>query len=115
MSDEQTIGESPLGEELRAVGAEFDYAQAKWGGRFDSRNTINDYSAYIGAYLGDAVKIENQDKPDVQYAMLIKVANLALTAALGVRTDTIAQRHYDADRSEIPVGHEHGAGREFQR
>ena len=67
----------------------------KWGQAFDDKNTLNDWVAYICIYAGEAAKIDRKDDPDDIYAKLIKSANLALTAAKRVRTQTIAKRHYD--------------------
>ncbi len=82
-------------EEIATVIAEAEYAHKKWGTSFDDFNTLNDWAAYINIYAGEAVRMDNANKPDVQYAKFIKVANLALTAAYRVRTRTVASRHYD--------------------
>lgn len=84
-------------QEINTVIYEAAYAYKKWGTDFDNKNTLNDWAAYISIYAGEAVRMDHAGDPEAQYAKLIKVANLALTAAYRVRMGTIAPRHYDPD------------------
>ncbi len=97
---------TPIGTELVAVTKEHEYAQ-KWAGtRVHREATINDFSAFMLTYLGDACKVSAS--PEDQYAMLIKVGNLALTTAQRIRIGTLPARPTDA-----PEGNVHGLGRAF--
>ena len=80
--------------EIDAVLKERTFSE-KWGQAFDDKNTLNDWTTYICIYAGEAAKMDRKDDPDEIYAKLIKSANLALTAAKRVRTQTIAKRHCD--------------------
>ena len=80
--------------EIDAVVEERTYSE-KWGDAFDSLNTLNDWVTYICIYASESAKMCRQGDPSAQYSKLIKAANLALTAAKRVRTETIAKRHYD--------------------
>lgn len=105
--------DSALLEELEAVASEFDYARERFGSTFDEFNTINDYIAYATGYMGDAAKINVQNDPAAQRRLMIKAANLLLTAAHDIRVDAINPRFYDEDQSRVPEGYAHGEGRAF--
>ena len=72
------------------IEAERAYQDVKWGTAFDSRNTPNDWVAYISKYLGQAVTMPFD--PGAFRTQLLKVATLA-TAAL--EQESYAPRHYD--------------------
>ena len=76
------------------IKAERDYQIDKWGEDFDSKNTANDWVAYITAYLGQAYTIPFNK---VQYRkFLIKVATLAVAAVETLdREGNPAPRHFD--------------------
>lgn len=81
--------------EIDSVVAEAEYAYNKWGVKFDDKNTLNDWAAYINIYVAETTRMNVAGDPEFQYAQLIKAANLALTAAYRVRTKTVAPRHYE--------------------
>lgn len=70
--------------------AEHEYSK-KWGDDFDSKNTANDWVAYISKYLGQAVTLPWDSETFKKN--LVKVANLAATAYS--RADSLPKRHYD--------------------
>lgn len=77
----------------KAVDAELDYADAKWGTEFDDKNTLNDWAAYAGTYIGKATAV-NADKGQ-QIAGLTKAIGLLVNALIRVKDGTVAKRHYD--------------------
>lgn len=82
------------GEIFGQIESERAYQDGKWGHAFDDKNTINDWSVYIGRYVSRA----NADKlaPDGQRTALIKVAALAVAAIETFdRNLGFAPRHYD--------------------
>ena len=66
------------------------YQEQRWGTEFDSKNTPNDWVAYISKYLGQTVTMPF-DEATFRKQML-KVAALAVAA---LEQDTYAPRHYD--------------------
>lgn len=60
------------------VVAEVKRAEQMWGTNFDSKNTLNDWAAYINIYLGQALKMGAS--PEEVRTNLRKVAGLALSA-----------------------------------
>ncbi len=80
--------------EIEAVLRERVYAEEKWGTDFDDNNTINDWIAYATMYASDAPKIGNT--VDQAYGYLIKAAGLLMEAAMRVRENRIANRHYES-------------------
>lgn len=79
---------------LAALEVEHEYAK-KWGTDFDSKNTPNDWVAYIAKYLGQAVTMP-WDAGKFK-AQLVKVANLAATAYENCDKveGSMPKRHYD--------------------
>ena len=73
---------------------ELEYARKQWGREFDSKNTLNDWVAYIVMYAGDAAKIKTS--PSEAEQKLIKVAGLAISALENLRANgQFAPRHYE--------------------
>lgn len=73
---------------------ELAYARRQWGVEFDSKNTLNDWVAYIVMYAGDAAKIKTP--PSEAEQKLIKVAGLAISALENLRANgQFAPRHYE--------------------
>jgi len=96
------------------VDVEFDYARERWAA-LDDENTINDYVTYIAMYASDAAKVALVGDLKAQRAMLVKVANLAMTAAVRIDTGTMPERPIDLDTERfVPDGHAHGQGRAFE-
>ena len=77
------------------------YALKYWDQEFDSKNTINDWAAYINVYLARAIKMRKDGEPveqqrSRQRSGLIKVANLAIAALEAFdENDGFQERHYD--------------------
>lgn len=75
------------------IKAEREYQNKLWGTEFDDKNTINDWSAYITRYLGQATGSENEAE---QRTQMMKVASLAVAALEAInRNGKFAPRHYD--------------------
>lgn len=72
--------------------AEREYQKTKWGVYFDSRNTANDWIAYIAAHLGKAVT--SPWNADTFRTALVKVATLC-AAAFEASYGEMPPRHYD--------------------
>ena len=88
--------------EFAAVVEERIYSLTQWDPEeFDNKNTLNDWVTYICMYATESAKMARKDNPAEIYGKLIKVANLALSAAERVRNDDVAPRHYDGDGTEI--------------
>lgn len=69
------------------------YQEAKWGTAFDNNNTLNDWSAYISRYLGQATFAQTHEESRRQF---VKVATLALAAIESYdRNSGFPKRHYD--------------------
>lgn len=64
-----------------------------WGTDFDSKNTLNDWAAYINIYLGQALKMGATT--DEVRKNLRKAAGLALSALRWAEGGGVAPRHYD--------------------
>lgn len=75
---------------LDSIGAEREYQNEKWGNSFDSKNTPNDWVAYISKYLGQSVTMPFDDGRFRE--QILKVASLAVAA---LEQDSYAPRHYD--------------------
>lgn len=89
---EETRVETAIATELLAVSAEFTRSQ-EMHADIDPGNTVNDFAAFITRYTGDAVFASDSGE---RYRALIKVANLAATAAMIERAHGgLALRHYD--------------------
>lgn len=81
---------------LQEVKAERKYQDEKWGTAFDDKNTLNDWAAYIGIYLGKATDMGNSAFPDIQRKYMLKVATLAVAAVETFdRNEGFPPRHYD--------------------
>jgi len=80
---------------VNTMAVERIYQNSKWGDEFDSKNTPNDWVAYIARYLGRAVMMP-WDKNTFKNA-LIKTATLCAAAYEWCeRTDgKMPKRHYD--------------------
>lgn len=79
---------------LQQIEAERTYQDGRWGTAFDDANTLNDWSAYIGVYLGRAVDMGSD--PAKQRANMLKVAALAVAAVESFdRNGAFARRHYE--------------------
>jgi len=82
--------------EIAAVVEERVYSLTQWGpSDFDDFNTLNDWVTYICMYATESAKMARKDDPAEIYSKLIKVANLAFSAAERVRNEDVAPRHYD--------------------
>lgn len=78
---------------LGDIAAERQYQVQKWGNDFDDDNTINDWSAYITKYNGNAAFADDKDD---QRKQMVKVATLAIAALEAFdRNDGFPERHYD--------------------
>ena len=86
---------SRLKPELIAVEKEHLYSEQKWE-ELDKHNNLNYYIAWAVTYLGTAAQIVTDN--EARYAALIKAANLMLTAAMRLRTDTLPPRAMDEGR-----------------
>ncbi len=88
--------------EFAAIIEERVYSMGQWDSEdFDDKNTLNDWVTYICMYATESAKMGRRDDPAEIYAKLIKVANLALSAAERVRNDRVSPRHYDANGTPI--------------
>lgn len=73
---------------------ELQRAQHLWGTEFDSKNTLNDWVAYITMYAGDAAKIKTP--PSEAEQKLLKAAGLVISALENFRANgQFAPRHYE--------------------
>jgi hypothetical protein len=72
------------------INGEREYQNNRWGNDFDSKNTPNDWVAYISKYLGQAVTMPFNE--DTFRTQLLKVATLAVAA---LEQEKYAPRHYD--------------------
>jgi hypothetical protein len=72
------------------IDAERAYQNQKWGNAFDSKNTPNDWVAYISKYLGQTVTMPFDETTFRK--QLLKVASLAIAA---LEQESYAPRHYD--------------------
>ena len=75
------------------VAREVHRARVQWGIDFDMKNTLNDWTTYIGIYTGQAAKM-GASKDEV-VTNLRKAAGLALLALFHAENDILAPRHYD--------------------
>lgn len=75
---------------FEAIDHEREYQDGKWGEEFDSKNTPNDWVAYLVAYLGKAVTLPW--KEETFRLMLVKVAALCVAA---LERSNYPARHYD--------------------
>lgn len=75
---------------------ELDYAVAKWGTEFDSKNTLNDWITYSIIYLGRAGNM-NQDKGETR-RQLVKAAGLVVSAIEWLDSGNMPKRHYDKEQ-----------------
>lgn len=80
---------------IAAVLAEREYQDRKWGEEFDSKNTPNDWVAYICAYLGSAVTMPWN--AETFRTRLVKTAALCFAAIewLDRTNGNMPKRHYD--------------------
>lgn len=79
---------------LNEVCHEREYQNQRFGTAFDDKNTLNDWSAYITRYLGNATFATTREE---QRCQLIKVAALAVAAVEAFdRNLAFPPRHYDA-------------------
>lgn len=74
-----------------AINAEREYQNKKWGEEFNSKNTLNDWVAYIASYTGKAVTLPFD--ANTYRTSLLKVAALCVAAL--ERGDEFVPRHYD--------------------
>jgi hypothetical protein len=81
------------------IDEEQEYAIQCWGEKFDEKNTLNDWAAYITKYVGNAIDFSNVDNPEMQKIKLVKAANLAINAAAHIEAKKVAPRHYDNDKA----------------
>jgi hypothetical protein len=75
---------------LDEIEAERKYQDIRWGNGFDSKNTPNDWVAYITNYLGKSVTMPFDDT--AFRSNMRKVAALAVAA---LEQPNYAPRHYD--------------------
>lgn len=76
------------------IDQERNYQEGKWGSGFDSKNTVNDWAAYINVYLSNATKMGVLQAD--QRTAILKVAALAVAALETYDcNDGFALRHYD--------------------
>ena len=68
-------------------------AEKDWGTDFDSKNTLNDWNAYVTIYMARAIKI-NTPREEVLDG-LYKAAGLIITAIRWYESDKMPKRHYD--------------------
>lgn len=68
-------------------------ARKQWGTAFDEKNTLNDWTTYIGIYTGKAASM-GISKDEV-VTNLRKAAGLVLSALYHAQNDKLAPRHYD--------------------
>ena len=92
---------------IEDIEKERGYAAQYWNAEFDSKNTVNDWAAYINNYLSDAVRMRGRhpavapsesvhEMRQRQRKALVKVANLAVSALEAFDdNDGFQERHYD--------------------
>lgn len=79
---------------LAEIRHERNYQTDKWGNEFDDKNTVNDFTAYITKYAGNAAFATCTAD---QRTQLVKVAALAVAAIETIdRNGKLADRHYDS-------------------
>lgn len=96
MSYKKTDGEIRA-DVLEEIGRERDYQQSLWGNKFDNKNTVNDWVAYINSYASQAIGTPN-NPGDAQHrrTKLLKAAAIACAAVETIdRQGDTAPRHYD--------------------
>ena len=81
------------------------YSAALWSGEFDSRNTVNDWAAYINNYLARATIMRGrhtdagetrEEHRARQRKSLVKAAGLVISALESFDDNGgFAERHYD--------------------
>ena len=84
-----------LDDVLKDIRCEREYQEEIWGDDFDSKNTPNDWIAYIMSYAGRAVTMPW--KPEQFRTFLVKVATICV-AAIEWHDKTggnMPKRHYD--------------------
>jgi hypothetical protein len=75
---------------LLAIKAEREYQKKKWGEEFDSKNTPNDWIAYVTHYVSKAA---TKPLSDAKFASnLLKAATLCVAA---LQRTNYAKRHFD--------------------
>lgn len=72
------------------INGERYYQNERWGNDFDSKNTPNDWVAYISKYLGQAVTM-----PFDEATFRIQLKKVATIAVAALEQDAYAPRHYD--------------------
>jgi hypothetical protein len=80
---------------LEEIFTERQYQETKWGDSFDSKNTANDWVAYIVKYAGQSVTLPwNSDQFRTQ---LLKVAAICVAAVERIdrNNGVLPKRHYD--------------------
>ena len=82
--------QNKIAEIFEKIATEREYQNQKWGNSFDSKNTPNDWVAYISKYLGQAMTMPFDET--TFRTQLLKVATLAVAA---LEQDKYAPRHYD--------------------
>jgi hypothetical protein len=80
-------------EVLAQVVQEVQRAREMWGTRFDEKNTLNDWIAYVSIYLGRAA-VMGTPKEEVK-KNIRKAAALVFSALYWAENDSLAPRHYD--------------------
>lgn len=80
---------------LQEIRKEREYQNNEWGDGFDSKNTPNDWLAYIVGYTGKALTPHWNSK--VFRTSLIKVATLCVAAieCCDKTNGNMPKRHYD--------------------
>jgi hypothetical protein len=73
---------------------EREHAKTRYSVSWDSRNTINDWTAYIVSYLGKAVVYPFNGARWRE--TMIKIAGLAVSAIEAYDTTGLHPRHYDS-------------------
>lgn len=78
---------------------EREYQKKKWGDEFDSKNTPNDWVAYIAKHVGQAVTMP-WSEVDFR-TQLIKVATLCVAAIewCDKTGGNMPKRHYDSEKT----------------
>lgn len=84
-----------LDDVIKDVVAELDYAHETWGPGFDTKNTLSDWVTYVNVYLSSAAEMDSMEDSDYVYEQLIKASGLCASAAMHVRLNKIAPRHFD--------------------
>jgi len=79
---------------FKQIEKEREYQDCKWGEEFDNKNTLNDWGAYIGVYLGRATDMSASK--EAQRSNMVKVAALSVAALEAFdRNGQFAPRHYE--------------------